>query len=251
MAKTKAILEATGLMKNFKGLRATNDVNISVRDKTLHSVIGPNGAGKSTLFNLITGLFPPDAGKVVFDGRDITGMPIDKTARIGIARTFQITSIFPALSVLENVRLATQIATRKSLNMVVPKDKLKPARDAALNALDRVGLANMANMLASALAHSDRRRLEIAMALGLKPRLLLLDEPTAGNSMAETEKIAGLIHDLSRDTAVLLVEHDMDVVMKVSDEITVLNFGSVIANGTPAEIQSNKEVQRAYLGGAE
>ncbi|HEX7124398.1 MAG TPA: ABC transporter ATP-binding protein [Thermodesulfobacteriota bacterium] len=245
-----SVLRAERLVKSFGALTAVNGVSLEVGAGTLHSVIGPNGAGKTTLFNLLTGQFPPTSGRIVFDGRDITGTPAHRVAHLGIARSFQRTSLFPALSILDNVWLAA-FARAESWRGLLwrPTTRYPALREQALRALGEVGLEAKAGMPARALSHGEQRQLELAIALAASPRLLLLDEPAAGLSADETRKMVTLVRALKGRYTIVLIEHKMDVIMTISDRITVMHFGAVIAEGTPAEIQGNADVRRAYLGG--
>jgi branched-chain amino acid transport system ATP-binding protein len=243
------VLELQNVTKHFGGLVAIDGVNLSFRKGQLQSIIGPNGAGKTTLFNLITGMFPPDSGHIRFKGEDITHLSSPDIFRQRIVRTFQISSIFPQLTVLKNVAVAAQGRYRTSNS---PWGRLALSRrrieELCLEYLEKLKLADQKEQKAGLLAYGDKRRLEIVMALVSDPELLLLDEPTAGMSPEETQETAQLIRDLSRRVTILLVEHDMKVVMGISDRVTVLNRGSVLADGLPGEIQKNPEVQAVYLG---
>ncbi len=243
------ILELKNLNKNFGGLTAIHQLTLPFYPHQLQSIIGPNGAGKTTLFNLITGMFPPDSGHIFFKGEDITHLSAPDIFRRRIVRTFQISSIFPQLTVLKNVQVAAQGRYRNSNS---PWGRLNRGpgmiRELCLGYLERLRLLDQREQKAGLLAYGDKRRLEIAMALVCDPDLLLLDEPTAGMSPEETQETAQLIRELSKDLTILLVEHDMKVVMGVSDRVTVLNRGSVLADGVPKEIQQNREVQAVYLG---
>jgi branched-chain amino acid transport system ATP-binding protein len=246
---TDAILRTHGLTKSYDGMLAVDDVDIAVEDNEVRSVIGPNGAGKSTLFNLVNGFLEPTAGSVEFDGQDVTALPAHERCQLGMGRSFQVNDFFGSLSVRENVRVAVQGTS---------PDRRHPlktaATDAAVNertdeVLDRVELAEFADLQASSLSYGDQRKLELSMALASDPDLLLLDEPTAGIGPEETEEIAALIETIAEDKAVLLTEHDIDMVMAVSDRITVIHLGQVIAEGSPAEIADDEDVQQAYIGG--
>ncbi len=245
-----SVLRTERLVKSFGALAAVNGVSLEVEAGALHSVIGPNGAGKTTLFNLLTGQFAPTSGRILFDGRDVTGTPAHRVAHLGIARSFQRTSLFPALSILDNVWLAA-FARAESWNGLLwrPADRYPELRGRALTALGEVGLEAKAGDPARTLSHGEQRQLELAIALAAAPRLLLLDEPAAGLSADETRKMITLVRGLKGRYTIVLIEHKMDVIMTISDRITVMHFGSVIAEGTPAEIQRNEEVRRAYLGG--
>jgi ABC-type branched-subunit amino acid transport system ATPase component len=244
------ILSTKGLNKHFGGVLAVNDVDVAFEAKRLRSIIGPNGAGKTTFINVITGRLPASSGAVLFGNRDITNRPAHRLVRLGICRTFQITSIFMGLTVFENVRIAAQSEIGGSFRIFSARESLTQVNEKTLEILDRLGLKDKARVPSSNLAHGDQRLLEVAMALAGDPKILFLDEPTAGMSPAETEHIAQLIKGLTKTIAVVLVEHDMDVVMSISDEITVLNQGSIIAEGPPREIQDNELVKEAYLGHA-
>jgi branched-chain amino acid transport system ATP-binding protein len=221
-----------------------------VRAGSLHTVIGPNGAGKTTFFNLLTGQLAPTAGRVLFDGRDIAGTPPHEIAHLGIARSFQRTSIFPALSIFDNVWLAA-FARQPSWRGLAWRraDRYPELGDKAVAALHDVGLGAKADRPAREISHGEQRQLELAIALAATPRLLLLDEPAAGLSPDETQRMVALVRQLKGRYTIVLIEHKIDVVMTISDRISVMHFGSVIAEGTPAEIQRNADVRRAYLGG--
>ena len=236
------VLRVQGLRKLFTGFAALAGVDLAVAPGEIRSVIGPNGAGKTTLFNLVTGLHRPTSGRILFDGRDITGLAPPRIVRAGVARAFQIVNLFPGLPALENVRLACQA-----------RDLRAPWVELARRAeeiLRQVGLGEKAGAPARELSHGEQRRLEIGIALGTAPRLLLLDEPMAGLNAVETREISELILELGRRCTLLLIEHDLDVVMRLSTRITVLHQGEVLAEGTPGEIRENAEVRRTYLGGS-
>ena len=230
------LLEARGLNRRFGGVRAVEDVDLDLRTGEIHALIGPNGAGKTTLVGLISGRLRPDAGSVRFEGRDITRLPAHARVRLGIAYTFQVTSIYPRLSVFDNVALAVQ---RRD-----PHD-LAPATRAALA---RVGLDTLAGQAAGTLAYGHQRLLELAMGLALQPKLLILDEPTQGLAAAEIDGFKTLAREVAGAATLLLIEHNMDVVMDLADRITVLNFGETLATGTPQAIREDRAVQAAYLG---
>jgi len=241
------------LSRTFSGFRALNDVSIDFPAGGVRTIIGPNGAGKTTLFNLLSGLVPPSAGRVYFEGRDITSLAPHQRARLGIARSFQITNIFGRLSVLENVRLAVQAKHDGSASFLLPSASMGDVAASARRILAEIGLSAAAGTRAENLSHGDQRRLEIGLVLAREPKVLLLDEPLAGMSPAETQSTVELITRIAREDAgtqrtVLLVEHDIDVVMAISDTITVMQTGSILAVGTPAEIRANEAVRRAYLG---
>ena len=243
-----AILTIQNLYRHFGGVAAINGVNLAFSENELRSIIGPNGAGKTTLFNVITGKLSANSGQIVFRGQDITNRPPHEVVRLGICRTFQKSSIFPGLTVLENVRIARQIRVGGSRRIFAARDSLKTVQEETQAILERLGLRDKGKMLASSLSHGDQRLLEIGVALAGAPRLLLLDEPTAGMSPRETEQTMHLIRQLAKDVAVILVEHDMEVVMTISDKISVMHQGAIIAEGNPGEIQKNDQVREAYLG---
>ncbi len=244
------LVRTEGLTKEFGALTAVNAVTLEVREGSLHSVIGPNGAGKTTFFNLLTGQLAPTSGRIIFDGRDIAGTPPHRVAHLGIARSFQRTSIFPTLSIADNVWLSA-FARQESWRGLAWRraDRYPELAERALAALGEVGLADKAGRPAREISHGEQRQLELAIALAAAPRLLLLDEPAAGLSPDETQKMVALVRKLKGRYTIVLIEHKIDVVMSMSDRISVMHFGSVIAEGTPAEIQRNAEVRRAYLGG--
>jgi branched-chain amino acid transport system ATP-binding protein len=244
------ILEVRNIVKSFGGLRALQDVSLTVGAGEIRAVIGPNGAGKSTLFNVMTGLLPPDSGDVAFDGERITGMPPHQIIRKGIGRSFQITNIFPRMSVFENVQVALFSHHGKSKNPLSPARKFLEVGEEAISILEQVGLAEKYDSSASVLSHGDQKRLEIAISLASRPKLLMLDEPTAGMSRFESRETVALLRKISREQGLTLVftEHDMDIVFGISEKITVLQQGMVIADGTPAEVKANPEVRKAYLG---
>ena len=242
------VLQTVGLQKRFGGVQAVNGVDLSVEPRELRAIIGPNGAGKTTLFNLITGDLAHDSGRIYFGGEEVNGLPPHQLCRRGMGRTFQITSIFRRLTVLENVQTALLSHHRRHYNVFAPARRLY--RDDAFALLDRVGLRGEAPKPAGILAHGDQRRLELAIALASAPRLLMLDEPTAGMAPRERHEIMELVAGVGADTGLTIVftEHDMDVVFAVARRITVLHQGAVIAEGAPAEVRANDEVQRVYLG---
>jgi len=243
-----AILTIQNLCRRFGGVAAINGVNLFFAENELRSIIGPNGAGKTTLFNVITGRLSAHSGHIFFREQEITNRPPHEVVRLGICRTFQKCSMFPGLSVLENVRIARQIRMGGSHRVFAARDSLKAVKEEAQGILERLGLHDKAQMLARNLSHGDQRLMEIGVALAGTPRLLLLDEPTAGMSPRETERTMHLIRQLAKDVAVILVEHDMDVVMAISDKISVMHQGAIIAEGNPDEIQKNDRVREAYLG---
>jgi branched-chain amino acid transport system ATP-binding protein len=247
-----SLLEIDSVTKSFGSLRAVRGVSLRVAEGELRAVIGPNGAGKTTFFNLISGFFPPTSGRIRFDGRDITSLRAHRRVALGMARTFQVTEIFPELTVFENVRMGVEVAAGYRLRPWLGRDAAAEVRRGVDEMLDLTGLVTKADRLVGELSHGDQRAAEIAMALALKPRLLLLDEPTAGMGDQETYDITRLIRRLHRDTrlTIVLIEHDMRVVFHLADRITVLDQGAPLAEGTPAEIAGNAAVQAAYLGQA-
>ena len=234
------------LAKNFGALLAVDGVNLEIRDGHVHSLIGPNGAGKTTVFNCISGFLQPTGGRVLLNGLEVTGWPPHRLVVVGLARTFQITQVFGDLSVVENVALG--VRSRLGRNLAMWSRAKSEARDSAYEILDRLGLGEQAQANAEHLAHGDKRILEIAIAMALEPRVLLLDEPTAGMSPGETARIAALIRRIASQACVLLVEHDMEIVLGISDEITVMTQGRVIASGTPEAVSRDPLVRDAYLG---
>lgn len=251
MTTSGIIFQTVNLRKEFGALVAVDNVNLQVRAHTLHAIIGPNGAGKTTLFNLLSGNLEPTSGQVIFKGRDITHQPVHKTIHFGIGRSFQITNIFPNLTVLENIRLAAQAMGRDNLKFWQSASAFKQYEQRAWQVAEKVGLKDKAYRLARTLPHGDQRKLELGMILAPDPEVLLLDEPTAGMASEQVPELIALIQEIQRagNKTVLLVEHNMNVVMRVSDVVTVMHQGRVLAEGTPAEITANKEVQTAYLGG--
>jgi branched-chain amino acid transport system ATP-binding protein len=242
------ILRVHELSKSFGGLLATDSFSWELETGELHAIIGPNGAGKTTLVNQLVGEIRPDGGRVEFAGTEITHMPAFRRALLGLSRSYQVTSVFYDFSVLENVGIAAQAHAGHSFGMWRPAREEARLVLPALEVLAQVGLSEKRDLLAATLAHGERRQLEIAMALVSKPRLLLLDEPMAGMSRAESDKIIELIRGLKRKLSIVLVEHDMDAVFALADRITVLAGGRKIAVGLPDEIRKNREVQRVYLG---
>jgi branched-chain amino acid transport system ATP-binding protein len=241
------LLSVRGLVKHFGALRATDGIDFEVREGETHAVIGPNGAGKTTFISQLAGNLPPDAGTVRFAGADITALPAPKRARLGLARSFQITSVYPEFSALDNVLLAAMMRSgrtgiwrpaRADVSLVVPAERV----------LDEVGLLARKSVLAANLAHGEQRQLEVAMALATGPRLLLLDEPMAGMGTEESQRMIALLQKLKQQKTIILVEHDMDAVFRLADRISVLVYGRVIATDVPERIKLNEDVRRAYLG---
>lgn len=244
------ILETKNLRKEFGALVAVDDVNLRVRVNTVHSIIGPNGAGKTTLFNLLSNAFEPTTGKVFFQGKSITHLPMHRIIHLGIGRSYQITNLFPNLTVLENVRLAAQALGKDSFRFLQAAGYFKRYEKRAWEVLNQVGLADRAQVLARTLPHGDQRKLELAIILAPDPKLLLLDEPTAGMAAEQVPGMINLIGQIKNtgNKTIILVEHNMSVVMNISDLITVMHQGRILAEGTPSEISANPEVQSAYLG---
>jgi branched-chain amino acid transport system ATP-binding protein len=246
------VLDVRNVTKRFGSLVAVRDVSLSVPKGELRAVIGPNGAGKTTFFNLISGFFPPTAGSISFDGRDITLLPAHRRVTLGMARTFQITEIFPELSVFENVRIGAEVAGGYRLRPWISAAEKAQVRRSVDETLKLTGLEANADRLVGELAHGHQRAAEIAVALVLRPHLLLLDEPTAGMGDQETYEITQLVRRLHRESSltIVLIEHDMRVVFHLADRISVLDQGSMLAEGTPQDIAANEAVQAAYLGKA-
>lgn len=251
MTAREIIIETQNLSKHFGGLAAVDDVSIKIEAGTLHAIIGPNGAGKTTFFNLLSGNLKPTNGKVFYKGQDLTGKPIYRMIHMGIGRSFQITNIFPNLTVRENIRLASQAMENKSFRFLMDTAKMESVEERTTVVVEKVGLASQSLLPARMLSHGDQRKLELGMILAPDPELLLLDEPTAGMATDQVPELITLIQEVQQSglKTVILVEHNMNVVMKVSDRITVMHQGKVLAEGTPGEIATNHEVQTAYLGG--
>ncbi len=245
-----ALLEADNLVRRFGGLAAVGGVSLNLRRGCLHAVIGPNGAGKSTLVNLLSGELPPSAGRIRIDGQDAAGWPAWRFARAGVGRSFQRTNVLLGMTVAENVRLAAQIGCTPAHRLFRAAAAEGAPHRIAGAALDRVGLSALAKREAAVLSHGQLRQLEIAMVLATGPRVLLLDEPLAGMGPEEAERIAALLRALASDHAVLLIEHDMDVVFAVADRLTVMVDGLVLDEGPPAHIRASARVRDAYLGHA-
>ena len=248
-----SLLEVRGATKAFGSLVAVNNVTLNVAPGELRAIIGPNGAGKTTFFNLVTGFFPPTSGQILLDGKDITRATAVQRIGMGMARTFQITQIFPELTTRENIRIAAETALGLRLRPWTSRNERATVEDRVDETLVASRLTTQADRLVGELSHGDQRSAEIAMALALKPRILLLDEPTAGMGEQETFQVAGLIRRLHKHTGytIMLVEHDMRVVFNLADRIMVLTEGTLLAEGTPQEISDNPAVQAAYLGTAE
>jgi branched-chain amino acid transport system ATP-binding protein len=242
------LLRTDRLVKRFGGLVATDTVSIDVRPGEIHALIGPNGAGKTTLVGQLTGNLAPDAGTIHFAGRDVTRLPTHARVRLGLARSFQITSVLREFTALENVALAVQAHAGHSFRFLADVRRDETLRAPARQGLEAVGLGARADTLASVLSHGEQRELEIAMALAGDPKLLLLDEPMAGMGVEESQRMIGFLRALKGERAMLLIEHDMNAVFQLADRITVLVYGRAIASGTPDEIRANEDVRQAYLG---
>ncbi|SFB78257.1 branched-chain amino acid transport system ATP-binding protein [Bosea sp. CRIB-10] len=242
------LLQIRNLTKSFGALKATNDVSIDLRPGEVHALIGPNGAGKSTLMHLISGFLKPDSGSILFDGQDVSGIDMAGRARLGLGRTFQISSLAPDFSALRNVMLAVQARQGSSFRFIRPVRNDASLIEPAMAALERAGLAARARIPAAELSHGERRQLEIAMALALGAKAFLFDEPMAGMGPESAKTLTTFLDRLRREAPVLLIEHDMDAVFALADRISVLVYGSVIATGTVEEIRRNADVRSAYLG---
>jgi len=242
-----SVLRIDHLSHSFGSLIVTNDVSMSIEDGERHVIIGPNGAGKTSLINQIGGQLRPSAGRILLGNTDITGWPPHRISRMGLARTFQRNNLFQNLSVIENLRLAVQARFGNPLNFITPVSRLRNLRNHVEQLMQRVHL-NQGVRLVRELSYGEQRQLEVGIALAAEPKLLLLDEPTSGMSPAETGQMINLIANLPRNLSILMIEHDMKVVFSISDRITVLNRGEVLATGTPIEIQTNNRVREVYLG---
>jgi branched-chain amino acid transport system ATP-binding protein len=245
---TTAPLQLRNLAKNYGALRVTDDVTLDVASGELHAIIGPNGAGKTTLIHQISGLARPDAGRIIFHGQDVTELPMHERARLGLVRSFQITSILPRFSALENVALAVQAHGGSSFRFFGEAAAERPLNNAAMALLARFGLAPRATTPAGQMSHGEKRQLELAIALAARPKLLLLDEPLAGTSHDESRQIIATLQQLRRELPIVLIEHDMEAVFALADRVSVLVYGQIIASGSPQSVRDNAEVRAAYLG---
>jgi branched-chain amino acid transport system ATP-binding protein len=244
-----AVIETTGLSKSFRGFTAVDRVDLTVSEGDVHALVGPNGAGKTTLFNLLTGFLKPTAGQIRLSGRDITGSSPERIARLGVARSFQITNLFEQLTLQQHVELALMGTTKLGHRFWVSDRVLARFRDRAGELLDEVGLARQRDVPAGTLAYGQKRALELALALALDPAVLLLDEPTAGMGMEDVERTVELVQRIRADRTVVLVEHNMSVVAGLADRVTVLQFGQILTEGTYDEVRNDSRVIEAYLGG--
>jgi branched-chain amino acid transport system ATP-binding protein len=243
-----ALLEVTNLFKDFSGLKVLFGIDLKLEQGDRHAIIGPNGAGKSTLFNVITGKYSPSRGKITFNGKNITGLPPHRIARLGLARSFQVTNIFQAMTVFENVRNAVLSRNGKRYSIFPSLARMRNISADTERILDQIGLLDRRDELAGELAHGHQRALEIGMTMAMDPVLILLDEPTAGMSSKESRETVTLIEKVTEGKTLLIVEHDMDVVFSLANVITVIYYGQVLASGSPEEIRNNQSVKDAYLG---
>jgi branched-chain amino acid transport system ATP-binding protein len=242
------LLEVTDLFKDFSGLKVLFGIDLKLEQGDRHAIIGPNGAGKSTLFNVITGKYAPSRGKITFKGHDITGLPPHKIARLGLDRSFQVTNIFRAMTVFENIRNAVLSRNGKRHAIFPSLPKMRAISDETERILDQIGLLDRKDELAGELAHGHQRALEIGMTIAMDPDLILLDEPTAGMSSKESRESVSLIEKVTEGKTLLIVEHDMDVVFSIANGITVIYYGQVLASGSPEAIRNDQRVKDAYLG---
>ena len=256
--ENKIVLEMQNVEKNFGGVRAIDNFSVKIEHGKIHGLIGPNGAGKTTIFNNITGIYKPNAGKIIFDGTDITGTAPHRVAQLGIGRTFQNIRLFANLSVIDNVIIASNLDASYNMPQAIfhskkYKEREKFLREKAMSLLEVVGLQDKIHERANSLPYGHQRKLEIARAMALDPKLLLLDEPAAGMNAEESLELVNFVKEIRDrfDITILMIEHHMDVVTNLCDYCTVLNFGKTIAVGTPAEVKSNPEVIKAYLGGTD
>ncbi|SCG73573.1 ABC transporter ATP-binding protein [Micromonospora coxensis] len=247
----QALLAARGLTRDFRGFRAVDHVDLDIAPESVHALVGPNGAGKTTLFNLLTGFLPPTAGTITLAGRDVTGLPPERVARLGVARSFQITSLFPQLSAREHVELALQSPSGLGWRFWRSATLMRRYRDRADELLDMVGLAGLAEAPSEALAYGRKRALELAIALALDPKVLLLDEPTAGMGLEDVDRTVELIATVRQGRTVVMVEHNMSVVGRLADTVTVLQAGTVLVEGPYEQVRADERVITAYLGAAD
>ena len=241
-------LRVENLRKSYGALKVTDDVSLDIAANELHAIIGPNGAGKTTLIHQLSGLAQPDSGRVIFMGKDVTHLSMDASARLGLVRSFQITSILPRFSALENVAVAAQARDGSSFRFVGNAARETDLNDIAIALLTRFGLAARAHIAAGLLSHGEKRQLELAVALAAKPKLLLLDEPLAGASHEEAQQLVATLKELRRELPIVLIEHDMDAVFALADRVSVLVYGRIIASGLPQAVRADPQVRAAYLG---
>ena len=246
-----AILETVGISMKFGGLLANQNISCKIEEGLITSIIGPNGAGKTTFFNILTGFYKPTSGRILYQGADITNWPIHKRVNAGIARSFQILNIFNEISPAENIRLAVQSRKKKGFSFFKPASSFLDINRETEEVLNRIGLMRVKDVPTKNLSYGDKRVLEIGIALASKPKVLLMDEPSSGVPLSETERIKEFIKGISNELTVVVIEHDMDIVLTISDTIIVLHQGEIIAQGPPDEIKANPQVQEAYLGGIE
>jgi branched-chain amino acid transport system ATP-binding protein len=243
-----AVLKLSRLCKNYGALRVTDDVSLEIGERELHAIIGPNGAGKTTLVHQISGLASPDSGRIEFNGADVTALAMDARARAGLIRSFQIVSILPSFSALENVALAVQARRGSSFRFTGRASAEAALNEAAMAMLARFGLVARAGFTAGLMSHGEKRQLELAVAMAAEPKLLLLDEPLAGTSHEESARITATLKELKREVPIVLVEHDMEAVFALADRVSVLVYGRIIASGSPEQVRHDPEVRSAYLG---
>ncbi len=243
------MMETKGICKQFGGLLANNDINCQIEKGKITSIIGPNGAGKTTFFNILTGFYKPTSGQILYEDTDITGWPIHKIVQLGVARSFQVLNIFNEISPAENIRLAVQSRMNRGFSFFKKANGYEDTNREVKEVLDQIGLMRVRNLPTKNLSYGDKRVLEIGIALASKPKLLLMDEPTSGIPSSETERIKDFIEKIAGDLTVVVIEHDMEIVLTISDTIIVLHQGEVIAQGPPDEIKADQQVQEAYLGG--
>jgi branched-chain amino acid transport system ATP-binding protein len=248
MSDIVAPLRIVNLRKAYGALTVTDDVSLDIAANTLHAIIGPNGAGKTTLIHQLSGLAQPDSGRIIFDGDDVTHLPMHERARRGLVRSFQITSVLPRFSALENVALAAQAKHGSSFRFFRSASAETKLNDIAMALLTRFGLDSRASIAAGLLSHGEKRQLELAIALATQPKLLLLDEPLAGASHEESQRLIATLQGLRRELPIVLIEHDMDAVFALADHVSVLVYGRIIASGAPQSVRDNPEVRAAYLG---
>jgi len=244
------LLQTSGLIKDFRGFRAVDGVDLTITEGTIHALVGPNGAGKTTLFNLLTGFLTPTSGSIVYRGQDITGKAPEKIAHLGIARSFQITSLFDQLTGLEHLELALASPTGLGMRFWRSEDRMGQFRERSLELIDEVGLAHLADQVVGSLAYGQKRALELALALALDPSLLLLDEPTAGMGMEDVDRTIALVRQVAKGRTVVLVDHNMHVVGSLADQVTVLQQGKILAEGSYEHVRMDDKVITAYLGHA-